>query len=249
MYKALIVDDEKPQQEILSNLLAKHVQQIEVADICSTVDDGIKRINELQPQLVFLDVMMPPKTAFDLLSVFPSVNFEIIFTTSYQEFALQAIKLSAIDYLLKPFDEEQLIPAIKKFEERMVLKNSYRHVELLMSNIKTSNLEETKIALPTQTGYVFAKINEIVHCTSDNSYTTFNFIDKSKLMVSKSLKECEELLLPYHFFRTHSRHLINMAYIKEYIKGEGGQVRMTDGCMVDVSRQRKEEFLNQLKRL
>lgn len=249
MYKALIVDDEKPQQEILSNLLAKHVQQIEVADICSTVDDGIKRINELQPQLVFLDVMMPPKTAFDLLSVFPSVNFEIIFTTSYQEFALQAIKLSAVDYLLKPFDEEQLIPAIKKFEERMVLKNSYRHVELLMSNIKTSNLEETKIALPTQTGYVFAKINEIVHCTSDNSYTTFNFIDKSKLMVSKSLKECEELLLPYHFFRIHSRHLINMAYIKEYIKGEGGQVRMTDGCMVDVSRQRKEEFLNQLKRL
>lgn len=249
MYKALIVDDEKPQQEILSNLLAKHVQQIEVADICSNVDDGIKRINELQPQLVFLDVMMPPKTAFDLLSVFPSVNFEIIFTTSYQEFALQAIKLSAVDYLLKPFDEEQLIPAIKKFEERMVLKNSYRHVELLMSNIKTSNLEETKIALPTQTGYVFAKINEIVHCISDNSYTTFNFIDKSKLMVSKSLKDCEELLFPYHFFRIHSRHLINMAYIKEYIKGEGGQVRMTDGCMVDVSRQRKEEFLNQLKRL
>ncbi|HNR19725.1 MAG TPA: LytTR family DNA-binding domain-containing protein [Bacteroidia bacterium] len=249
MYKALIVDDEKPQQEILSKLLAEHVHEIEVADVCRSVDDGIRRIIELQPQLVFLDVMMPPKTGFDLLAAFSKINFEIIFTTSYQEFALQAIKLSAIDYLLKPFDEEQLIPAIKKFEERMGLKDSYRHVELLMSNIKTSNLEETKIALPTQTGYVFAKVNEIVHCTSDNSYTTFYFIDKSKLMVSKSLKDCEELLFPYHFFRTHSRHLINMAYIKEYIKGEGGQVRMIDGSMVDVSRQRKEEFLLRLQRL
>jgi two-component system, LytTR family, response regulator len=249
MYTALIADDEPAQQEILINLLQHHVPQIKLLDVCSTVSDAVGKIELHKPQLLFLDVMMPPDTGFDILNRVSYANFETIFTTSYQEFAMRALKLSAVDYLLKPFGEEELLEAILKFEKRITGKNSAEHIQHLLTNLKTSNLEETKIALPTQTGYVFAQVKEIVHCMSDNTYTTFYFNDKSKLIVSKSIKDCEELLVHFNFFRTHSRHLINMQCIKEYIKGEGGQVRLTDGTMVDVARNRREDFVARLVRV
>lgn len=247
-YSCLIVDDEKPQQEILSSMLAKGFTDYRLEAICSSVDEGIKKIKAIKPQLVFLDVQMPPKTGFDLLSSFDTINFEVIFTTSFEHFAIKAFKFSAIDYLLKPFSEEDLAIALKKFEAKNAVQNSLKNVQNLLMNINQNTSDKARIALPTMSGFVFAQVNDIIRCESDNNYTTFYFNDKSSLMVSKTLKDCDELLEEYQFFRVHASHLINMRYIKEYIKGDGGQVKMTDGSVVDVSRRKKDEFLQHLNK-
>lgn len=248
-YSCIIVDDEKPQQEILTNMLSKRFTDYKLEAICSSVDEGIKKIKTLKPALVFLDVQMPPKTGFDLLSSLDQINFEVIFTTSFEHFAIKAFKFSAIDYLLKPFSEEDLALALKKFEEKYAVQSSLKNVQNLLTNINMNTSDKARIALPTMTGFVFAQVNDIIRCESDNNYTTFYFEDKSHLMVSKTLKDCEELLHDYNFFRVHASHLINMRYIKEYIKGEGGQVKMSDNSYVDVSRRKKDEFIQQLNKL
>jgi two-component system LytT family response regulator len=248
-YNCIIVDDEKPQQEILTGMLAKSFPNYKLNTICSSVDEGIKKIKELKPQLVFLDVQMPPKTGFDLLTEIGQINFEVIFTTSFEHFAIKAFKFSAIDYLLKPFSEDELAIALKKFEAKNAVQNSLQHVQNLLMNINMNTSDKARIALPTMTGFVFAQVNQIIRCESDNNYTTFYFEDKSHLMVSKTLKDCEELLSEFNFFRVHASHLINMTYIKEYIKGDGGQVKMADNSFVDVSRRKKEDFLQQLNKL
>jgi two-component system LytT family response regulator len=248
-FSCVIVDDEKPQQEILSGMLAKSFPSYYLEAICSSVDEGIKKIKIIKPALVFLDVQMPPKTGFDLLSSLDQINFEVIFTTSFEHFAIKAFKFSAIDYLLKPFSEEDLAIALKKFEDKHAVQNSLKNVQNLLLNINQNTSDKARIALPTMSGFVFAQVNDIIRCESDNNYTTFYFNDKSHLMVSKTLKDCEELLEEYRFFRVHASHLINMRFIKEYIKGDGGQVKMTDGSVVDVSRRKKDEFLHQLNKL
>ncbi|MFN4812669.1 MAG: LytR/AlgR family response regulator transcription factor [Bacteroidota bacterium] len=248
-YSCLIVDDEKPQQEILSGMLTSKFPSYRLEAICSSVDEGIKKIKQIKPALVFLDVQMPPKTGFDLLSSFDQINFDVIFTTSFEHFAIKAFRFSAIDYLLKPFSEEDLAIALKKFETKHAMQNSIKHVQNLLMNINQNTSDKARIALPTMSGFVFAQVNDIIRCESDNNYTTFYFADRTHLMVSKTLKDCEELLEEYHFFRVHASHLINLRYIKEYIKGDGGQVKMTDGSVVDVSRRKKDEFLLQLNKL
>lgn len=249
MYSALIVDDEKAQQDILSSLLKNHFPQFDLLSICSSVDEGIIQIMKHRPQLVFLDVEMPPKTGFDLLGAIGLINFEVIFTTSFEKYAIKAFKVSAVDFLLKPFGLMELKEALLKFEQRFNGKNSHEHIKTLLHNLNAITSEKNKIALPTINGYVFVNIADVVRCESDNTYSTFYFADKTKLLVSKTLKECEDLLSEFNFFRIHNSHLINMNFIKEYIKGEGGQVRMTDGSLVDVSRRKRDEFLTILKRL
>lgn len=248
-YNCVIVDDEKPQQEILTNMLVKSFPAYQLNSICSSVDEGIKRIKEIKPELVFLDVQMPPKTGFDLLTALDQINFEVIFTTSFEHFAVKAFKFSAVDYLLKPFSEEDLAIALKKFEDKRAVQNSLKNVQNLLSNINKNTQDKARIALPTMTGFVFVQVNDIVRCESDNNYTTFYFEDRSYLMVSKTLKDCEELLVDYNFFRVHTSHLVNLNYITEYIKGDGGQIKLTDGSCVDVSRRKKDEFIQLLHKL
>ena len=248
-YSCIIVDDEKPQQEILTAMLDKGFQDYRLDAICNSVDEGIKKIKTLKPELVFLDVQMPPKTGFDLLNAMGQINFEVIFTTSFEHFAIKAFKFSAIDYLLKPFSEEDLAIALKKFEAKNAVQNSLKNVQNLLMNINMNTSDKARIALPTMSGFVFAQVHDIIRCESDNNYTTFYFEDKTHLMVSKTLKDCEELLSEYNFFRVHASHLINLRFIKEYIKGDGGQVKMIDGSYVDVSRRKKDEFLQQLNKL
>lgn len=248
-YNCLIVDDEKPQQEILSGMLLSKFPNYNLQCICSSVDEGIKKIKLLKPQLVFLDVQMPPKTGFDLLKEIGPVNFEVIFTTSFEHFAIKAFKASAVDYLLKPFTEEELAIALKKFEEKTAVQNSLVHVQTLLQNINSNTSDKARIALPSLTGFVFAQVNDIVRVESDNNYTNFHFKDNTRLLVSKTMKDCEEILQEYSFYRVHTSHLINMRYIKEYIKGDGGQVKMIDGSVVDVSRRKKDEFMQQLHKI
>ena len=246
-YSTIIVDDESAQQKILLDML-KDFNQYDVVDVCSSVDEAVSKVRILKPSLVFLDVVMPPKTGFDFLSEVYMIDFEIIFTTSFEKYAVNAFKVSAVDYLLKPFSVSDLRVALDKFEAKSASNNSFGHLRNLLENINSNTLNKTKIALATLTGFVFVEVGNIVRCEADNQYTTYIFSDKSKLVVAKNIKDCEDLLAGYGFFRIHNSHLINLDYVKEYIKGIGGQVRMTDGIIIDVSRRKKDEFISLLNR-
>lgn len=247
-YHVLIIEDEVHQQERLSVLLKNAHPEFDVIGIASSINEGKELLHQNAPDLVFLDVMLPPYTSFDLLNQLSSISFDMIFTTSFEEYAVRAFRLAAVDYLLKPVDEKELTLALQKFIEKKSLKESSVHIKNLLANLRVPQPSQTKIALPTLTGFIFVAIKDIVRCASDNTYTTFYTLDRRKIIVSKTLKECEQMLNEYHFFRVHNSHLINLDYITEYIKGEGGIIKMTDGSHIDVSRRRKDEFLRQLKK-
>ena len=249
MYQFVIVDDEVPQQETLMRILADNFPKYKLSKVCSSVEEGVDFLSKNKPDLVFLDVMMPPSDGFEMLKALNDFDFEIIFTTSYDDFAIRAFKFAAVDYLLKPFGPEDVALALKKFEERFSMKHPMHNISQLLQNINAQTSAEIKIALPVMTGLVFSKVNDIVRCESDNTYTTFYFTNSHPLVVARTIKECEELLLTYDFCRIHNSHLINLKYIREYVRGEGGQVHMSDGTIVEVSRRRKDEFLAALKRI
>jgi two-component system LytT family response regulator len=245
----IIVDDEKHQQERMAEMLSKNFPGYPVAAICSSVREGVKRIDALKPALVFLDVVMPPETGFDLLDQVGDRSFEVIFTTSYEEYAIRAFRVSAVDYLLKPFAVEDLRLALQKFEKKKSMPVSFNHLEILLHNLRKNTPGDAAIALPTSKGFLRVKVEDIIRCEADNMYTTFFFRDKSQHVISKNLKECEEMLLEYNFIRTHLSHLINLRYVKEYLRGDGGSVIMIDGSTADVSRNRKEDFLKAFKKI
>lgn len=234
---------------MLMKLLQENFPELQVVGIISSIPEGREQLQRIKPDLVFMDVMLPPYTSFDLLNELKTIPFEIIFTTSFEEFAVKAFRLCAVDYLVKPVVKEELVAAVEKFKQRKSARETTTHIQTLLENIQATTSEHTKIALPTLTGYLFVKVNDIVRCESDNTYTTFFMTDKRKIVVSKTLKECEHMLTDYRFYRVHNSHLINLRYMTEYIKGEGGIVKMTDGSQIDVSRRRKDEFMQVLKKV
>ncbi len=249
LYKVVIVEDQKHEQEALSRLLTEHFGEFRIIGIASTVPEAILLLEKTRPDLVFMDVLLPPDTSFSIIQSLNDITFEIIFTTSFEEYAVKAFRLSAIDYLIKPIALSDLRQAVNKFLERKTISSTANHIKNLVENLRSSNSDQVRIALPTLSGYTFVLVKDIVRCESDNTYTTFFTVDKNKLIVSKTLKDCEQLLQEYRFFRVHNSHLINLDFISEYLKGEGGSVKMTDGSHVEVSRRRKEEFLRALKRV
>ena len=246
-YRVLIVEDEVHQQELLSSHL-KAFPEFHVVDIASNIADGRALLEKHAPDLVFLDVMLPPHTSFDLLNSITTITFDIIFTTSFEEYAVRAFRLSAIDYLLKPVDRYELTAALEKFKQKKSTTESTVHIKNLLANLNAPHSNQAKVALPTLTGLIFIPVKDIVRCEADNTYTTFFTLAKQKIIVSKTLKECEQMLVDFRFFRVHISHLINMDHVTEYLKGEGGIVKMADGSHIDVSRRRKDEFLRQLKK-
>ncbi|HEY5407036.1 MAG TPA: LytTR family DNA-binding domain-containing protein [Ginsengibacter sp.] len=250
MIRALIIDDEEHCIEGLQNLLVHdHKNFVEVAGNAKTVRDGIGAIALLRPDLVFLDVQIGEKTGFDLLRALPEINFEIIFTTAFEKFALQAIRFSALDYLLKPIDPDDLDMALIKLSNEKARKYTVDKIDLLLQNTHKSDGLFKKIIVPTISGFEFLEIGNIIRCESDNNYTTIYIKDKQKMLVSKTLKDFEELLSGYSFFRIHNSHLINLSYIKTYNKGKGGSVILTDGTEVEVSSRRKDDFIARLSAL
>lgn len=247
MIKALIIDDEKHCIDRLLNLLIPSYQNtIEVIGSAQTVEKGIKDITLLKPDLIFLDVQINDKTGFDLLRSLPEINFDIIFTTAYEKFAIQAIKFSAIDYLLKPIDEEDLDIALLKLSSEKSKKITSDKIDLLLQNTHKHNDGFKKIIVPTISGFEFLEIANIIRCQSEINYTTIFLNDKQKLVVAKTLKEFEELLSDHSFFRIHNSHLVNLSFIKSYNKGKGGSVKLIDGTEIEVSSRRKDEFLKRL---
>ncbi|WP_165806499.1 LytR/AlgR family response regulator transcription factor [Chitinophaga parva] len=245
--KALIVDDEQHCIEALQTMLQKKCPGVTVVAGARSVKEARTLVEELQPDLVFLDVEMPHQNGFELLKLFDKINFDVIFTTAYEQYALKAIKFNALDYLLKPFSIKELQDAIEKFREKrsgsLPREANDSPLEVFLQNMKTLQQNHKKIALPTINGLVFMPVQNIVRCESTGNYTKIFFTDKKHLMVSKPLKEFEELLTDINFFRIHNSHLINLQQMQSYIQGEGGFALMSDGTQVEVSRRRKAEFL------
>jgi two-component system, LytTR family, response regulator len=245
MIKAIIVDDEQHCIDRLSNLLQQyHTGTVQLLAAASSVKEGIKTIKEHQPDLIFLDVQIHDRTGFDLLRECGAINFKVIFTTAYDKFAIQAIKFSAIGYLLKPIDEDDLQEALNKLKEVSAEQTS------LMAGVIENNLNQhskkKRLTIPTGNELLFLNIEDIIRCHSDINYTTIFKNDKQKIVVAKTLKEFEELLSDQDFFRVHNSDLINLNYIKSYNKGKGGSVILTDGTELEVSTRRKDDFLKKM---
>ncbi len=247
MIKAIIIDDEQHCINRLQTLLADYcIETVHLMGAYQTVEEGIVAIKKLQPALVFLDVQIHDKTGFDLLKQLDEINFEVIFATAFEKYAVQAFKFSAIDYLLKPVDPDDLKRAIDKLTLKMSKEETSGKFDTLFHNLKNIQGASKRICVPVINGLVFLQVNDIIRCQSDINYTTIYTKDKQKLMVAKTLKEFEELLTEYNFFRVHNSHLINLNYIKSYNKGKGGFVSMIDNSEIEVSTRRKDDFLKKL---
>ncbi len=242
--KVIVVDDEKTSADRLLRLLSAHQATITVAGVYETLETALEGIHIEKPEVVFLDVHLHDKTGFDLLSRLEAINFEIIFTTAHDRYAVEAFKFSAIDYLLKPVDPDDLAGAIARLLARNHQKTLTARVETLFHNLNEK--EHKTIAIPTQEGLTFLDVDEIVRCHSDGNYTRIYTKDGLPLLVAKNLKQFEELLANRGFFRVHHSSLINLRLIRKYIKGKGGVVLMADHSEIEVSVRRKEAFLKEL---
>jgi two-component system LytT family response regulator len=246
MIRSIIVDDELKSRESLRILVEDYCEGVTVEATCQNVAEAEKAIHELKPDVVFLDIQLQRETGFDLLTKFKDFDFEVIFTTAYTEYAIKAFKFSAIDYLLKPIDIGELRRAIEK-----VAKNKDSAVteklKQLLQNLKNGSTENFKLALPTSDGLIFVKVNDILYCEAHNNYTEIVMSDNKRYVVSRTLKEYDEMLGEQNFYRIHHSYLINLNGIKKYVRGEGGYVIMSNDKPLDVSKRRKEGFLSRIK--
>ena len=246
MIKAIIVDDEPYSCESLVTLLERYCPSVKVVDICYSGETALSAIQELQPQIVFLDIEMPRMNGFEMLEKLPGINFEIIFTTSYDQYAIKAIRFSALDYLLKPVDREELQRAVQKITQHLQ-QPLPQQLEILLQKIRQPGSTIQKIALPTMEGLQMVAVDSIISCASDGNYTIFLLKNKQKIIASRTLKDIEEMLEDYSFLRVHHSHVINLNEVNKYIKGEGGYLIMSDDSTVDVSRSRKEMLLKKFQ--
>lgn len=248
MLKAIIIDDEPNAREKLRLMLEKYCKEdIQVIAMARDASEGLTAIQQHQPDLIFLDIEMPVLTGFDMLKQIPEFNFEIIFTTAHDHYAIKAIKFSALDYLLKPIDLEQLQASIKKAAERRTDKLSLSQYKTLKENLQKPQHAMDQLAIPAQTGMIFIKVPDIIYCEADSNYTKIFLSNKQKIVSSRTLKEYEELLEDSGFIRIHHSYLVNKIHVRQYLKGEGGQLLMNDGTALDVSRRKKEAVLEKLK--
>ncbi len=248
MIKTIIIDDEINNQELISNLLKSYATHIEVVAFANSVDTAYKAITENHPDLVFLDIQMPDGTGFDLLKGFDKINFKIIFVTAHQEFAIEAFKYSALDYLLKPLSPDNLIAAVKKVEDTINSDELNVKLKTLLGNISEPIKNKKKIVLKTQERIYSVDVHDIVRFESDGGYTKVYLVDGKRIMVSKTLKEFDDLLLEVGFLRVHHSHLINMDHLFCFEKAEG-HVVMKDDSVVPVSNRKKEQLLELLNML
>lgn len=251
--KAIIIDDEGHASDRLSDLVIKYCSNsISLLGSFNSVKKGIHAIKTLKPHLIFLDVQIHDETGFDLLQQLPDINFEVIFVTAYEKYAVEAFKFSAIDYLLKPVDVQDLLQAVEKTQRKKPVSESIiDKFQTLLENVEQLKqyTPPKKIIVPTMSGFELFPVIDILRCESDVNYTKIYIQGGQKLVVAKTLKEFEEMLAEYDFFRVHNSHLINLAYVKSYNKGKGGSVFLHDGTEIEVSTRRKDAFLKKINLL
>ncbi len=240
--EVFLVDDEQRAIDSLSKLLKTNFEGIEVLGSANTIMEAKRGILETKPKLVFLDIEMGPESGFNLLENLDSIDFHIVFVTAHEEFALKAIKFSALDYIIKPVSISDLKQLFQKVESTS-LKEEDLKVKYLFSNFLSKNKGEHKITLPVAEGFEFIQVDDILYIKADGSYTHFRMKAGQKITSSKNLKFFEGILLEYGFFRIHNSSLINLKYIKRINKTAGGQVIMEDGEELGISKSRKDEFM------
>ena len=243
LIKAIIIDDEPDSLQALNLALEKFCPQVRISGLYDDPSKGLEALKSVNPDLVFLDIQMPEMTGFDLLDSLGTIDFEIVFVTAYDQYAIKAIKFSALDYLMKPVDPDELIKAVKKVESRKEDKTQIHQYRSVIANLKSYANGLGKIAIPSLDGIIFLEIKDIIYAQAEGNYTNLFLHNKEQLIVTKSLKNFENLLDQQGFFRVHHSYLINLLHIQKYVRGEGGYVELTHGFHVDISRRRKEEFL------
>lgn len=245
--KALIIEDEQKSREMLSEILKKYYPQIAILGLAKNVAEAVELIEKTKPNLLFLDISMPDGTGFDVLEKTLGHKFDIIFTTATDKHALKAIKYSACDYLLKPIDLDELGTAIKRLEQKRSLSiPSMDNLQFLIQNLKRADDNYTKITLPTGNAFEIVPVKDIIRCEADGSYTNFFLVSGKKLMVSASLKHYEDLLPENDFIRIHHHHLVNMNHVIRFLKEDGGYAIMSDNSKLEISRRKKDAFLERL---
>ncbi|MBK6832991.1 MAG: response regulator transcription factor [Bacteroidetes bacterium] len=249
MIRAVIVEDEPQSRELLAALVAKNCAGVTVVETAINVETGVEAIKKHQPDLVFLDISMPDGTGFDLLGKIQNQKLDVIFTTATDKHAIKAIKYSALDYLLKPIDVEELIAAVNKVQEKKSSVSGVENLAFLLQNLQQKNDNYSKITLPTGNAYEIVNIPDIIRCEAEGSYTNFYLNGNKKIMVSASLKHYEDLLPEKDFIRVHHHHLINMNHVIRFLKVDGGYAVMSDGTQVELSRRKKDAFLERLNKL
>lgn len=246
MIKAIIVDDEPHFRENLKTIMRLQATDIEVVAEAGSVAEALQKITQHNPQLLFLDVHLPDGLGFDILKQLGSSNYKVIFTTAHDNYAITAFRFNAIDYLLKPVDPEMLIEALNRVREQPFLNSG---LDERLKDVLSKPSERTKISLPTLEGITMLNIQDIIRCESDGSYTSFFTTKGRRIVVSRSIKEYDELLTPYRFFRVHQSHLVNLQYVEQFLKVDGGTLIMSDGSQIEVSRRRKDQLLQLIQSL
>jgi two-component system, LytTR family, response regulator len=243
MINAVLIDDEKHCLETLGLLLQRHCPEVHILEECRSAKKGVEAINKHQPDLVFLDIEMPMMNGFQLLEQFPEIGFAVIFTTSYDQYAIKAFRYSALDYLLKPIDPEELSAAVKKVAQKKNLPFA-EQFEILLKQIKHQGTGFDKIAVPTLEGFELIRADQIVRCEADDNYSHLYLKDGSKIVACRMLKEMEELLQEFKYFlRVHNSFVVNMNEVKKYVRGDGGYLLMSDGSNVSISKSRRESLI------
>ncbi|WP_128546393.1 LytR/AlgR family response regulator transcription factor [Larkinella soli] len=244
---AIIVDDEKHCRDVLSLLLQRYCPQIQLLASCVDGAEGLQAIEMHRPDIVFLDIEMPGMSGFELLEACRFTRFDVIFTTAYNEYAIKAIRHNALDYILKPIDKDELVQAVQKAEREQSARSSAR-IESFVEYLSRQKMGD-RIALPTLEGLQIINSEEIYYCESDGGYTRFFLTNGKVILISKTLKEVEDVLEAKGFCRVHHGYLINVRYVQRYIRGDGGEVIMENNKNIPVSRNKKQEFLSLLEKI
>ncbi len=248
MIRCVLIDDESNSLEMMEWLLKTYCPQVKIEAMCNAAAKGIEAIHQYKPDLVFLDIEMPHMNGFDMLEQFDRLTFDVVFCTAYDQFAIKAFKYSALNYLLKPVDPDDLKETIRRIEEKKSTP-SREQVELLLQNMRqTARPTVQRIALTTGDGMIFVPTQDILYCQAESNYTSVVLSGGKKVLVSKVLKEIDEALSGPDFFRIHNSYLINLNHIKKYVRGEGGYIIMEDGANISISRSRRQEFMEQFSK-
>lgn len=248
MLRTLIIDDEAHMRDSLRRLLQKLSPEVMVVGDADSVADALKAINEIHPDLVLLDIQMGDGTGFDLLNSMPAIDFKIIFITAFDHYAVQAFRFSAVDYLLKPINPEMLVQAVER--ARQLIESHHKlQMQALHENLKNIDHQHKKIILKTTENIFLLELRDIICCESDNNYTLVHSSDNSRILVSKTLKDYDELLSGCGFYRVHKSFLINLAHIRRFEKQDGGYIVLTNDLKIPVASRKRDEMLELLERM
>lgn len=248
MIKTIIIEDEQQSAEVLNLMLKKFGDIIEVVDICNTPAKGVESIQKKSPDLVFLDIEMPRMNGFEMLKKLGPIDFNIVFTTAYNKYAINAIKISALDYLLKPIDKDELARAIRKCQQSLEQRDMGYKMDVLLKNLSQHNALEKTLTLASVDGVRFIKMKDIVRLEAKGRYTKFYLSNKEVIVSSRTLGDFEETLAANEFFRIHETHIINLLYIDRFHKGNN-YVLLSDKTELPLARRRKEEFLKLIPKI